>query len=165
MRLINPNFSGYLTFSTNSYSGNVSSGFINFTVLRTVGSRGTLSLQYRTVDLPGSPNTFARNSIDYVGSTNTLTWNNGDVSPRTVSVPLLNNNTVGGTKFFGVTLFNATNNGLASSAVLGTITNVTCVINNDNSYGTFQFSSPSYQVNENGGFATINVTRTGSASG
>jgi len=38
------------------------------------------------------------------------------------------------------------------------------LIINDNNYGTLQFSTPTYLVNENGGFATVTVTRTGSAS-
>ena len=41
----------------------------------------------------------------------------------------------------------------------------TNTINNDNSYGTLQFSAPSYVVNENGGYATFTVIRTGGDAG
>jgi uncharacterized delta-60 repeat protein len=159
LRIINPNFAGYLTFSTNAYYGNLSSGRINLTVNRTVGSKGTLTLQYGTV------NGTARNTVDYVGVTNTLTWTNGDVASRMVSIPLINNNLVGPNKLFAANLFNATLNGVPTPSLLGSISNAVCVIINDNSYGTFQFSSPSYQYNENGGYATINVIRSGAALG
>ena len=110
VRIINPNFPGYLNFSAPSFSGTLSSGVINFTVTRSVGSEGTLTVQYGTYDftMPPSPLN-ATNKVDYTGSTNTLTWNNGDVSPRTVSIPLLNTNNVGGgDKVFGVALSSPT---------------------------------------------------------
>jgi len=50
-------------------------------------------------------------------------------------------------------------------ALLGAVTNATVNIFNDNSYGTFQFSSPTYAVNENAGYATLVVNRSGSALG
>ncbi len=40
----------------------------------------------------------------------------------------------------------------------------TVTITNDNSFGTLQFSAPSYRVNENGGYATISVIRTGGSA-
>ena len=39
------------------------------------------------------------------------------------------------------------------------------VITNNDSFGTLEFSQPSYLVNANGGSATINVIRTGGATG
>ena len=48
---------------------------------------------------------------------------------------------------------------------MGSISNATLTISNDNSYGALQFSAPVYNVNENGGYATITVIRTGGAVG
>jgi len=158
-RIINPNFQGYLTFSTNAYYGNLSAGTISLTVSRAVGSLGTINLQCVTA------NGTALSGQDYVGITNNLLWNNGDVSPRTVVVPLINHSLVGPNKQFFASLLNPTLNGVATPALFGTITNAVLTIINDNSYGAFQFSSPTYQVNENGGTATITVTRSGSALG
>jgi hypothetical protein len=45
------------------------------------------------------------------------------------------------------------------------ITNATLTITNDNSYGAFQFSAPTYIVSENGGYSTITVLRTGGIAG
>jgi len=42
----------------------------------------------------------AINGVHYLGSTNTFTWNDGDVSSRTINVPLINDGSVGGTKQF-----------------------------------------------------------------
>jgi uncharacterized delta-60 repeat protein len=159
LRIINPNYAGYLNFTANSYSANISSGAMAITVSRTVGSKGSLSVQYATAD--GT----AVNGADYLGSTNTLSWDNGDVSPRSITIPLLNNGLIGPNKQFSASLFNATLNGTNTPSLLGHTTNATLVIVNNNSYGAFQFSASSYIVHENGGYATVTVTRGGSALG
>ena len=169
IRIINPNYPGYLTFTTNPYVANLSAGVLTFTVERTVGSQGTLTVQYGTSDNAGSSPLYAHNGTNYVGSTNTLVWNNGDVSPRTVAIPLINDESVGVWyyKNFKVSLFNVTNNGVAvnNGSLFGPITNATLQIHNDNSAGTFQFSAANYQYNENGGTAVVTVTRSGSVLG
>lgn len=154
LRIINPNFEGFLNFSATNYVTNLNANFIAFTVTRTVGNKGSLDVKYATFD--GT----AVNGTDYVGTTNTLHWNSGDSSPQMVTIPLVNNGNVGPTKSFGAYLFNPTTNGVAVPSILGTITNTTLTISNDNSYGTFQFSRPSYVVNESGGYALLTVTRT-----
>ncbi|MGB8370585.1 MAG: Calx-beta domain-containing protein [Limisphaerales bacterium] len=166
LRLINPNFQGYLTLSATNYTGSESAGFISFVVNRVAGSAGTLTVQYATT------NGTATNNVDYFGSTNTLQWNNGDASPRTVNIQLINTDTVGTNKQFGVLLSNPTLNGASTPSLfyVGTpptnsITNATLTIVNDNSYGAVQFSASSYLVDENGGYATITVVRTGGTAG
>ncbi len=155
VRIINPNFQGFLNFSATNYVTNLSAGTIQFTVTRTVGSKGTLDVQYATTNGNASAGT------DYVGVTSSLHWNDGDIQPKTVTIQLINNGSVGGIKFFGAYLFNPSLNGLSQPSLLGTVTNTTLVINNDNSYGIFQFSSPTYVVNEaSNGFATVTVLRT-----
>lgn len=158
LRIINPNFQGFLNFSATNYVTNLNAGAIQFTVTRTVGSKGTLDVQY------GTTNGTAVAGVNYVGVTNSLHWNDGDVSNRTVTIPLLNPGTVGGSNYFFANLFNASLNGSPQPSLLGTITNTTLVINNDNTYGIFQFSSPTYVVNEGTNeYATITVIRDTSA--
>jgi len=159
LRLINPSYQGFLNLSANYYSTNLSGGAIAFTVTRTVGSLGTLTVQYATT------NGTALNGVNYVGATNTLTWNSGDVTPRTVFIPLINSNLIGSALQFGVAIANPTLNGTNWPSLLGATTNAILNINNNNSYGSFQFSASQYRVNENGGAATLTVTRTGSALG
>ena len=167
LRLINPNFPGYLTLSATNYLGSENAGFITFLVNRVVGNAGTLTVQYGTTNGPT-----AINGVDFVGTTNTLQWNNGDASARTVTIPLINTGTVGPNKQFGVALFNPTQNGTnqpglfyAGTPPTNSIVKAALVISNDNSYGSFQFSQPAYIVHENGGYATITVLRTGGIAG
>src|ERR1019366_7970470 len=159
LRLINPNYKGYLTLTATNFNGAISSGSLTFIVNRVAGSLGSLSVQYATI------NGTALNGVDYIGTNNTLNWNSGDVSPRTVTIPLINTGLVGANKQFAVSLFNPTLNGTATPSIMGAITNATLTITNDNSYGALQFSAPAYVVNENGGYATITVVRTGGAAG
>jgi len=162
LRLINPNYQGYLTLSATNFTGKMSSGSLAFIVNRVAGSLGSVSVQYATAD--GS----AFNGVDYSGATGTLNWNSGDVSSRIVTIPLIQTQTVGTSKQFSVSLFNPTNGSVGSAPSLlasGVISNATLTIVNDNSYGAFQFSAPAYTVNENGGYATITVNRTGGAAG
>lgn len=165
LRLINPNFQGYLTLSATNYAGNLSAGFISFVVNRVSGSLGALSVQYATTD--GT----AFSGFDYVGSTNTLLWNSGDSSPRTITIPLINTYTVGPDKSFNVLLSDPKLNNVSTPGLFynasspGSITNAQLIITNDNSYGTVQFSATNYLVNENGGYATITVVRTGGIAG
>ncbi len=166
LRLINPNFQGYLTLSATNYTGSESAGFITFVVNRVAGNAGTLTVQYATTNGPS-----ATNKADYYGATNILSWNSGDASSRTVSITLTNHGTVGTNKQFDVLLSNPTQNGTNQPALFyvgappNSITNATLTITNDNSYGAFQFSAPGYVVNENGGYATITVLRTGGTAG
>jgi uncharacterized delta-60 repeat protein len=165
LTLINPNFQGYLTFSASNYVANETGGSITFVVNRVAGSAGQISVQYATA------NGTATNGINYVGSTNTLNWNSGDASSRTVSVPIMDTSIVGGSEQFTVRLFNPLNAGGPAPGLFyfatspGSITNAIMTITNSDSYGTLEFSQPSYLVNASGGFATINVVRTGGVTG
>ncbi|MGH8021969.1 MAG: Calx-beta domain-containing protein, partial [Limisphaerales bacterium] len=166
VRLINPNFPGYLTFSATNYNGleTPPDGEISFTVNRVAGSQGSLSVEYATAD--GT----AVSGVDYVGATNTLQWDSGDVSPRTITLPLINSGLVGPNKVFYVSLSNpqfddSSDPGLFYSGSPGSITDATLTISNSNSYGVAQFSATNYLVNENGGYATITVVRSGGDAG
>src|SRR5205807_8010045 len=137
---------GYLVFSATNYTNFESSGTATLTVNRIGSSRGTVTVQC------GTTNVTARNGVSYTGVTNTLTWNDGDFSPRYVTVPLIHDGLVGSNNTFRAFLFNPTINTtnapgtiLASSPVVATVT-----ILDDDYYGTLQLSQPSYLVNENG---------------
>jgi uncharacterized delta-60 repeat protein len=165
LTLVNPNFQGYLTLSASNYVANESIGTVSFEVNRVAGSAGQVSVQYATA------NVTAQNGVNYVGSTNTLNWNSGDASPRIINVPIMNTATVGGSEQFSVRLFNPLNTGGSAPGLFyeanspGSITNAIVTITNNDSYGTLEFSQPSYLVNASGGFATINVIRTGGTTG
>ena len=159
LRLINPSFRGYLTLAATNFSAAESSGSLAFVVNRVAGSLGSVSVQYYTTN--GS----ALNGRDYTGSTNTLSWISGDVSQKTINVPLINTGIVGTNRQFRVVLFSPSVGITNTPALMGAISNATLTISNNNSYGALQFSAPVYNVNENGGYATLTVTRTGGAVG
>ena len=160
LRIINQNFQGFLTFSASNYVSPLSQSNAYLTVNRVVGNKGTLSVQVVTAD--GS----AVNQLNYLGVTNTLIWNNGDISSRTVPVPLVNDGSIGSPNLlFNVKLLNPTLNGTNSPALLGSISNAVVTITNDNFIGSFSFTQPQYVVNENGGAVVLTVNRTGSTAG
>ena len=167
LRLINPNFPGYLTLSATNYLGSEKAGFITFVVNRVAGSLGIVTVQYATTNGPT-----ATNGVDYIGATTNLQWISGDASSRTITIPLINTGTVGPNKQFGVLLSNPTLNGANQAGLfyVGTpptnsIVRAALVITNDNSYGAFQFSAPGYIAHENGGYTTVTVLRTGGTAG
>lgn len=160
LRIINPNFQGFLNLSSNVYSTNLTATAVQVTVSRNVGNKGTLDVQFSTA------NGTAIAGTDFVNTSTNLHWNNGDSADKIVTIPLINHGTIGGSLTFQVNIANASLNGASAPTVLGTVTNATVTINNDNNYGYFQFSSPTYVVNEiTNGFATVTVLRTGSALG
>ena len=160
LRLINPYYQGYVTLAATNFNAAESSGVLAFIVNRVAGSLGSVSVQYATTDGPS-----ATNGVDYTGSTNTLSWNSGDVSQKTISVPLIQTSTVGANRQFGVSLFNPMLGTSNAPSLMGGISNATLTIINDNSSGALQFSAPTYGVNENGGYATLTVVRTGGTAG
>ena len=50
LRLINPNFQGFLNFASTNYVTNLNAGAVQITVNRNVGSKGTLDVQVQTAN-------------------------------------------------------------------------------------------------------------------
>ena len=146
---------GHLNFSAASYSTNKNAGAAIITVTRTGGSLNQISVQAITTGLgtaiPG---------FDYTPVTNTLSWNSGDSSSRTFSVPILAN---GVPQFpdrtVTLALANFSNTGTAG------VTNAVLTIVNDDFYGDLSFNTTNYTVMESGGYATVTVIRRGGSAG
>lgn len=140
-------------FQTGSSNGNESVSPAQFTVNLSTVSGQTVTVNYVTA------NGTAVAGSDYTSTSSTLTFNAGETS-KMISVPIIDDTTPEGSEYFMVTLSSPVN------ATLGTTTTHTYTINdNDTTYGTLQFSSATYNVNENGGNATIIVTRTDGSNG
>lgn len=144
---------GRINFTTTAYATNEDAGAALITVTRTGGNLGVVSVQVRTA------NGTAVTPDDYTGVTNILTWNNGDTSPRTFLIPIVNDGLVEPDETVFLRLLNPTNNGAPASAVLGLRTNATLTLRNTDFYGALQFNLADYPVKENGGYATVTVTR------
>jgi uncharacterized repeat protein (TIGR01451 family)/uncharacterized delta-60 repeat protein len=159
LTIINDNFSpGMLSFTATNFSAQKDSGEATISVNRTGGSTGQISIYY------GTSNGTATNGVDYNGVTNLLSWTNGDVAVKTFTVPLINNGLVSSNKTVNLSLFSPVIAGATNNQALGQFTNAMLTVVNDNLYGNLAFSTPTYTVNENGGFATITVVRVGGSS-
>lgn len=86
----------------------------------------------------------------------TLFWGAGDASPRTVSIPLINDTVVEGAKTFTVSLVSA------YGPSLGPVPTVTVTLNDDDS--GIMFEAPGWSAYEGAGAMTIQVNRVGVAS-
>ena len=79
------NVAGQLQFSTTGYAAGEGDGQTTVTVTRVGGSDGAVSVNYAT-----SNGTAVANS-DYVAQSGTLTFADGDATPKTFTVPIIDN--------------------------------------------------------------------------
>ncbi|HWW62820.1 MAG TPA: Calx-beta domain-containing protein, partial [Thermoanaerobaculia bacterium] len=143
---------GQFVFSNATYSVNETGGSILITVNRINGSNGAASVNYQTTS--GS----ATAGADFTTTVGTLNWADGDATPKTFSVPILDDSLAEGNENFTVSLFNP---GGATIGVPGTST-VTIV---DDPAGTAQFSVSTINTTEEAGSVVVTVTRTGGTEG
>ncbi len=73
---------GEIAFSDDIYEVEEGAGSLTVTVLRKVGTTGTVTVEYETV--PGT----ATSPDDFESTSGTLTWGDGDNSPRVISIPI-----------------------------------------------------------------------------
>lgn len=139
-----------ISFSTNAVSASESST-PSVTVTRTGGTAGTVTVDYLTVD--GT----ATGGTDYTNLTSTLTFTNGQTS-KVITMPLINDSSVEGDETFSLVLTNA-----AGGAVLGTYTNLTVTIRDNDS--VFNFATNAITASEAAGNITLSVVRTGGVAG
>jgi uncharacterized repeat protein (TIGR02543 family) len=93
---------GTLQCVQSSWSVNENGTAATITVTRAGGSAGVVSVNYAT-----SNGTAAAGS-DYTATSGTLSWADGDMSPKTFSVPILNDTVSEGTETIDLTLSNPT---------------------------------------------------------
>ena len=133
-----------LQFSAASYTVAESAGSVTLAVLRSGDTNTAVSVDYATAD--GT----ATNGLKYTAVSGTLAFGTGETN-QTIVVPIVNNGFVEGIRNFRVILSNPTN------AILGTRTNVTVSIT-DNDVGV-QFQLSATSVAEDAGAVLIGVVR------
>jgi hypothetical protein len=106
-----------------------------------------LSVQYTTVDGTGVA------GVDYISTSGVLVFTNGN-GTNTFNVPIINNNSVSGSRTFSLRLSNPT----APGRLVAPSNEVVTIV--DGTAG-FKFSKSAYSVNKTDGSAIINVFRTG----
>ncbi len=149
---------GFLSFSSSAYNV-LKAGQATISVVRTGAALGQLSVQV------GTSNGTAVNNLNYLGVTNTLFWTNLDISPKTITVQTLQDNTVEGPRTVNLFLSNPEVAGVATPQVLASPSNAVLTIADTDSYGNLNFLTPQFNIFQNGGQALITVTRTGGIVG
>src|SRR4029077_5119136 len=137
-----------------TYATNENAGAAIITVNRSGGSQGTLAAYYAT------SNGTAIAGTDYTGVTNSLVWNPGDITPKTFTVLINDDQLVNGNRTVNLRLRSATINGVTNTLAQGSVSNAVLTILDDDAYGTVAFTRSVYDVNENGGPAIVTVQRT-----
>ncbi|NJN49791.1 MAG: DUF4347 domain-containing protein, partial [Alkalinema sp. RL_2_19] len=122
-------------------------------VNRVNGSAGVATVDYVTNE------DTAKRGSDFVNRTGTLTFAAGETS-KNVAIAIVNDNVSEPTESFGFAILGAT------GAALGTKRTVSVtILDDDAANSTFAFSQPDYSLKEDGGQATITVSRSGSTTG
>lgn len=161
LTIVNNTFAnGHIAFTTTNYFAKEDAGTASITVSRLGGSVGTLDV---TAIVNGGT---AVNGVNYIASTNTLHWNNTDVSVKTLSIPLIHDGIYTPDLTVNLQLTNGLANNVANSKVLGlsSVTNATLTIGNVDFPGIVQFASGIYSVKKSAGYALIPVVRAGGSA-
>jgi|GEM_PF-2195576 len=93
---------GTLQFTQSTASVAETAGSVSLTVARSGGTAGAVGVAFATAD--GT----AHAGVDYTATQGMLSWNDGDISPRTITVPVLDDGMAAGDKTFSVMLSSAT---------------------------------------------------------
>jgi uncharacterized membrane-anchored protein/ribosomal protein L35AE/L33A len=152
-----PKNHGIFKFSDSYYSVGEDSGVVKLKVSRVYGSDGVVSVDYASSD--GT----ATAGEDYVGDTNTLNWEDGDDSDKTITIPIFDDVISEYKETFIMKLSNPT-----GGAVLGLPNPVVVTIIDDDvpvKPGTLQFSESKYSVYEDGKIVVAPVTRVKGSDG
>ncbi|MBP9143704.1 MAG: hypothetical protein KBI44_04395 [Thermoanaerobaculia bacterium] len=149
---------GSLQFSTGSTSVGENAGTKTFTVTRTGGDNGPVSVDYETVN--GSA-TFPG---DYIQSNDRLEWADNDDNPKTFTVPIVNDSVEEPNQSFSVQLVNP-----LGGATIGTNNDIVVTINDDDepsgSPGTIRFTSATAGVSESQPNVTLTAERVSGSTG
>lgn len=151
-----PPSAGSLQFSSMTYTVNEAEATATITVTRIGGSFGTVTVDYASGDLTAAAGS------DYGAVSGTLTLTDGVMS-ATFAVTVLDDSAFEGDESVGLLLSNPT-----GGAALGAEQSAILAIADDDApppAGSLQFSGAGFIADEDAGFATITVTRSGGSFG
>ena len=146
---------GILLFSSPSYSVDENTGRILVNVRRIGGSKGEVSVDYRTLD--GTALGFANH--DYLSTSGTLTFNDSETI-RSIEITINDDQLDEINEEFSIELSNPT-----GDALLGNTTVAPIIILDDDGPGELSMESSSYAVNEHSAAFDILVLRSGGYEG
>lgn len=123
------------------------------TVSRTGSSVGAVTVAYATA------NGTALSGGDYLATSGTLSWADGDGTDKTITIPIVNDSVIEPNETLTVTL------SAPVGAALGSAKSATVTIQDNEAANTLQFNPATAGVSEGGGSVSLSVTRTGSSTG
>ncbi len=147
---------GTLKLSNSNYSADQQDGTLNFSVNRTGGSAGVVSVKYATT------NGTAIAGKDYTAATGSIQWAAGDVATKQISIRVSNAALFSGSKEFTIGL-----SGVTGGATLGSPSTATATIDGAApvAVGSLAIASAAYGVAQNAGQLQVTVNRTGGFGG
>ncbi len=117
--MLNPAY-GTLQFAASAYSVDENAGSVTLSVSRVGGNTGPLSIQY---NFKNDTAVFGRDYTFPLPGVLTLEWADGDVAPKTITVPIYDLGTIdGSTRRFTVVLSAATGGATLGSPAVATVT-------------------------------------------
>jgi 6-phosphogluconolactonase (cycloisomerase 2 family) len=158
---------GTLQFFTDTYYLNEGIGPVStFTVTRTNGSQGAVSVEYTTTAV-GT----ADIGLDYVGGSGLITWADGDDTPKAIEIQIIDDLQSEGPETIQLQLENPTDHaqlGIDDSATLIITDNDLPTLDPEPSQSdtaVLQFESALHWTQEEDGKINLKVTRTGNSQG
>jgi len=147
---------GVLAFTQTAQLVSETAGSVTFSVARTSGSEGAVSVAFGTA--AGS----ATAGNDYTDVSSTLNWADGDSSNKSITVPILDDALVEPDETFTITLSGAT-----GGASIGTADTATVTIQSDEipAPGTLRMVNAAVSVGEAAGTVSVSVERVGGSDG
>src|SRR5262249_35639328 len=149
----NTDGAGSIQFDRPSYTIDENAGTATITVTRTGGDLGGVTVAYAT----GAGT--AKDGTNLIAESGTLTFGVGDAT-KSFTILIRDDHVVPGDLSLELTLSQPT-----GGAALGAQSTASVTIHNTDGGGTVQFDRASYVVNEDAGYATITVTRSGGDAG
>jgi hypothetical protein len=117
---------GRFSFNIANYGVNENGGTATITVLRAGGSAGTATVNYSTANGTATGGTSCTTGVDYLSTSGTFTWNNGDTSVRQFTIAICNDGSNEEDETINLTLSNA-----GGTGSLGVQPTATLTIGND----------------------------------
>lgn len=137
-------------FSATNYTVSEGGAFAVITATRSASDIGRVTVDYVTNGGTATSN------ADYTPVVGTLTWEPGDLSPKSFRIPIINDTAMESPETVLINLGNPT-----GGAVIGTRGTATLTITDDDMPSTVQFSAATYNSPAGSAQATVTVTRTG----
>jgi hypothetical protein len=148
--------SGTIQFDKASYAVVEGTSVVTLSVTRTGGSDGNVTVNFHTNAITARP------GYDYEHTAGTLAWADGDSTPKTITVPIINDSTKeAADETFSVFLVFPLGGATLGNSLVATVT----ITDNDWKPGALQFSAINFPVSENAGSAQVTVERTGGTDG